>query len=55
MGCVWKILGVLLLIVLPLAWGLGVEWVFRRIRGSRSGPGGAADNGRGEFPDDWVI
>ena len=51
MGCVWKVLGILLLIVLPLAWGLGVEYVFRRIR-RKAGDGKAQENG---FPHDWVI
>jgi cbb3-type cytochrome oxidase subunit 3 len=45
---VWKAIEIALLIVLPLVWGLGVEYLFRRIR--------RRDNDREAPPrDDWVI
>jgi len=38
-----KLVQVILLVALPLAWGLGVEWVFEHLRRRR-----ASGQGRGD-------
>jgi hypothetical protein len=48
----WKVLEILLLIFLPLVWGLGVEFAFERIRRRRSAVRDAEANGG---PNDWTI
>lgn len=46
-----KVLEIASLIVLPLVWGLAVEFVFERIRRKRrSRPGDG-----GDIPYDWII
>ena len=45
-----KVLYIAALIVLPLAWGLLVEFVFERIRRRRLARGQEF-----EHPSDWVI
>ncbi len=47
----WKVLEISSLIVLPLAWGLAVEFVFERIRRKRRKLPGHG----GDIPYDWVI
>ncbi len=51
MNVLWKVLQIASLIVLPLAWGLAVEYVFERLRRKRrSHPGRGPD-----IPYDWII
>ena len=47
----WKVLEIAMLVLLPLGWGLGVEFVFERIRRRAARRGGEAGGG----PDDWTI
>lgn len=48
---VLKVLEIASLIILPLAWGLAVEFVFERIRRKRRK---LPDHG-GDIPYDWII
>ena len=48
----WKILQVALLIVLPLALGLGAEFIFERFRRRRGERQAPEEDG---WPHDWII
>ena len=43
-----KLLQVLLLVILPIVWGLAVEFIFERLRRRRNKPPEPT-------PHDWVI
>jgi len=49
---VWKAFEILVLILLPLGWGVGVEFLFERAGRKRNGHFG---KGQEPSPYDWVI
>ena len=54
-----KIVGIVLLIVLPLVWGLMVEFIFehirRKTRGTNQRGKSANPNQQEQSPYDWII